>query len=98
MLQLKEDFKKKYIDGVHYMHVLRSGCWDANDAPEYIKRNEKLLKFLQEDPRNENGKIFCELYDNFAFHYRAGGNWRGEGNEFHEKLSNKLKEIILDSS
>ena len=36
-----------------------------------------------------------KLYDNLFLHYRAGGNWRGEGLELHKKLTEQLKEALI---
>ena len=47
------------------------------------------------DIRNKDGKFFCEIYDNVFLHYRAGGNWMGEGMDIHNLLTNMLKEAII---
>jgi hypothetical protein len=57
----------------------------------------ELISFIQNDPRNENGKYFCEIYDDIFLHYRAGGNWLKEGMTFHKELTNKLR-IVLTST
>jgi hypothetical protein len=73
---------------------LWSGTWDISEAPEYIKKNPILLDFLTNDPRNVNGKFFCELYDGAFLHYRAGGNWRQEGLAFHQAITKNLKHAL----
>jgi len=53
------------------------------------------MSFLKNDLRNKDGMFFSEIYDNCFFHYRAGCNWIGEGIDFHNNNSLKLKEAIL---
>jgi hypothetical protein len=60
-----------------------------------LKSNTKLLEFLENDPRNEKDKYFCELYDDCFLHYRAGGNWRREGLNIHKSLTIDLKNAII---
>ena len=79
---------------LHYIQHLSSCSWDLSEIPDNLKNDDKLVEFLLNDPRNTNGKFFCEIYDNKFLHYRAGGNWRGEGLEFHKDLSNKLYNIF----
>lgn len=81
----------------YFVDILGSGSWNEENAPDYVKQTPKLLQFLQNDPRNRNGKFFCEVYDNSVFHYRAGGNWCGEGKEFHDKLTQQLREVLISS-
>lgn len=91
---MKDWLAKQDERDLYRIKHLVSTAWDENDAPDFIRNNQKLLSFLKEDPRNLNGKIFCELYDNTFLHYRAGGNWNGEGINFHLQLSNLLKEVL----
>lgn len=78
---------------IHKIQHLISCQWDKNQYPPNL--GDELLSFLENDTRNENGKFFCEIYDNIFFHYRAGGNWRNEGKDIHNNLSNNLKSILL---
>ena len=78
------------------MKHLWSGTWNTEELPENLKNRTKLIKFLQKDIRNENGKFFCEIYDKCFLHYRAGGNWKREGKNIHNILSNLLKELLLE--
>ena len=84
-----------YTDRFFFIKHLYSCTWDASEAPDYI--SPTLLHFLTNDPRNTNGKFFCELYDNAFLHYRAGGNWRQEGLVFHQAITQKLKQALLDT-
>jgi hypothetical protein len=83
-----------YTDKIYFIKHLWSCTWDISEAPEYIKQNATLLDFLMNDPRNINGKFFCELYDGAFLHYRAGGNWRQEGIAFHQAITHKLKQAL----
>jgi ribonucleoside-diphosphate reductase alpha chain len=60
-----------------------------------------LYHYVKNDVRNviENNetKYFCEIYDDIFFHYRAGGNWRGEGTNFHINNSKKLLKIMYNN-
>ena len=80
---------------VYFIRHLWSCSWDLDELPPVLKVNEALVTFLQEDPRNVNGKFFCEIYDGIFLHYRAGGNWNGEGMTLHNALTARLKEVLL---
>ena len=84
-----------FNDKVHFMKYLKSGEWNLADMPDNLKTNERLVRFLQDDIRNMNGKFFCELYDNKFFHYRAGGNWEKRDFNLHVDLSYQLKSILI---
>lgn len=83
---------------VYFIRHLWSCSWDLDELPLALKVNEALVTFLQEDPRNVNGKFFCEIYDGIFLHYRAGGNWNGEGMTLHNALTARLKEVLLSSA
>ena len=83
-------------DKVHFIKYLKSGEWNLADMPANLKANERLVRFLQDDIRNINGKFFCELYDNKFFHYRAGGNWEKRNFKLHVELSYQLKSIFIE--
>jgi hypothetical protein len=74
--------------------------WNKNskNMPDFLNQPKyhALLDFLENDPRNSNdNKYFCEIYDNTYLHYRAGGNWREEGMQFHISMTNKLRDVLL---
>lgn len=83
-------------DDLYYIRHLWSCTWDDSEMPESIKDNMKITQFLKNDPRNKNGKYFCEMYDNIFLHYRAGGNWNNEGMDFHQRLSAELKRVLVE--
>jgi hypothetical protein len=83
------------INQIYLIRHLWSSTWNEDECPEKLKNNSKLIEFLKNDPRNENNNFFCELYDNTFLHYRAGGNWRREGMEFHKTHTKKLKDVLL---
>lgn len=81
---------------IYYIKHLWSCTWDENELPLSVAKNEKLFEFLQSDPRNVDGKFFCEVYDGCFFHYRAGGNWRTEdGMIRHNTLTRKLNDAMF---
>jgi hypothetical protein len=82
-------------DNIYYIKHLWSCSWDENEIPLNLKNNEKLFRFLKEDPRNYNGKFYCEIYDNKFLHYRGGGNWEKKDMKLHVDLSEKLRETLL---
>jgi hypothetical protein len=85
---------KYHNDGIYYIKHLWSCSWDNSEMPNHL--NQKIKDFIKTDPRNLNGKYFCEIYDNLFLHYRAGGNWRNEGIDFHKNLSTKLYETLVN--
>lgn len=87
-----------HTDNIYFIKHLWSCTWSMEELPNSIlENNKKLIDFLQKDVRNKNGKFFCEMYDNVFLHYRAGGNWNGEGMKFHHQLSQLLKECLVDN-
>jgi hypothetical protein len=81
-------------DGIYFIKHLWSLTWNDNEMPEKIK-NTDLEKFIKQDPRNQHGKYFCEIYDDIFLHYRAGGDWQRKGLNFHNDLTQYLKKSIL---
>jgi hypothetical protein len=80
---------------IYFIPHLSSTRWNMNQLPERLKSNEKLVDFLINDVRNDNGNFFCEIYDDVFLHYRAGGHWRCEGRDVHVKLTQALKNALL---
>jgi len=97
-LPLVEDIRYKNINyrlkNIYLIKHLWSLSWDKDELPDNLKSNEKLLNFLNNDPRNKNNKYFCEIYDDVFLHYRCGGNWQYNGENLHKKLSLLLKETL----
>jgi hypothetical protein len=82
-------------DNIYFIKHLSSCSWDIKELPKNLQDDQKLKKFLENDPRNTNKKYFCEIYDDVFLHYRAGGNWRKEGINFHNKLTSLLKKVLI---
>jgi hypothetical protein len=82
----------EHQDNLYYIQHLWSCCWDKTNLTKEL--SPTLIEFLEKDPRNKDSKYFCELYDDIFFHYRAGGNWRKEGLEFHNKHTALLKKVL----
>jgi len=89
---MNKDFHR---DNIYFIKHLWSCSWDINELPTNLKTYKKLISFLTNDPRNKNYKIFSEIYDNVFLHYRAGGNWMGEGINLHKELSKQLRVCLL---
>lgn len=85
-----EKYENKLSEKIFFIEHKSSGTWDETESPKCVLKNEKILNFLRNDPRNTNNKFFCEIYDDCFFHYRAGGNWNGEGLKFHNNLIKAL--------
>jgi hypothetical protein len=79
---------------MYFIPYLRSTTWNLKQLPDSLKSNKKLVDFLINDVRNENGNFFCEIYDDVFLHYRAGSNWRREGRDVHTKLTADLKNAL----
>lgn len=84
-----------HTNDIYFIQHLWSHTWDINELPTSLQSNTKLIEFIKNDPRNTNGKFFCEIYDDVILHYRAGGNWRHEGLDLHRRLTNKLKDVLM---
>jgi hypothetical protein len=82
---------------IYAIQHLWSGTWNESKLTGKLAKNTDLVEFLKSDPRNVNGKFFCELLDDKILHYRAGGNWRKEGMQFHKELTNKLSKVLINS-
>jgi hypothetical protein len=92
---MKDWLKTQDYKRIYFIPHLCSNDWDSNHLP---KEFLYLKDFFENDPRNEKGKYFCELYDNKFLHYRAGGNWMNQSYSTHVNLSNKLKTLLLTNS
>jgi len=88
-------------NGIYFIKHLWSCTWNDNEIPDCLKKNKELYHYVKNDVRNviENNETqyFCEIYDDIFFHYRAGGNWRGEGTNFHINNSKKLLKIMYNN-
>ncbi len=88
--------QSKNNNNICIIKQLCSVDWDESQIPENLKDNERLIHFIKTDPRNQNGKFYCEIYDNKFLHYRAGGNWEKRNMKLHVSLALKLRQILLD--
>jgi hypothetical protein len=86
--------KTFYTENTYFFKQLWSCTWDTSELPIRLN-NTAIIDFLTNDIRNKNGKFFCEIYDDVFLHYRAGGNWNGEGMHIHKHLTQLLKNILL---
>lgn len=81
-------------NGIYFIKHLWSLTWNDYEIPEKLK-NTKLATFFRNDPRNNSGNYFCEIYDETFLHYRAGGDWQRKGLGFHNDLTEKLKSVVM---
>ncbi len=80
---------------LYFIKHLWSMSWNESEIPENLKEQKELISFMKNDIRNKNNNFYCEIYDNIFLHYRNGGNWVGEGLNFHNNHSSNLKKILL---
>jgi hypothetical protein len=89
-------FDNYHTSNIYFMKTNRGNTWKINEIHKYLNKNKKFIEFLKEDKRNYGELIFSEFYDDIFYHYHSGGNWRGEDIEYHNYLSNRLNEVIID--
>ena len=94
--EIRHTNKVFHNDDIYYMKHLWSCSWNENEIPENLNDNTKLIHFIKTDPRNQNGKFYCEIYDNKFLHYRAGGNWEKRNMNIHVGLTLKLRDLLLN--
>ena len=94
--EIRHTNKVFHNDDIYYIKHLWSCSWNESEIPENLKNNTKLIHFIKTDPRNQNGKYYCEIYDNKFLHYRAGGNWEKRNMKLHIGLSLNLRQTLLD--
>ena len=85
-----------YVGNIYFIRHLVSCKWKIHQLPKRLQQHASLIEFLKNDVRNINDKFFCELYDDIFLHYRAGCNWRQEGMETHRRLTQALKNALLE--
>ena len=73
---------------IYIIDHLISLQWDEHSFPKTL--SSSLLRFLQDDPKNNEGKFYCELYDERFLHYRAGGNWDRLPKSVHLRRTDQL--------
>ena len=81
-------------DSIYFIKHFWSLTWNDSEMPPVFK-GSRLDQFIRDDPRNADGRYFCEIYDNTFLHYRAGGDWQRKGLGFHNELSEKLKAVLM---
>lgn len=79
---------------VYSIPHLMTGYWNKEHFPNNL--NPLLMNYLDNDPKNDaNGNYFAEVYDDYIFHYRAGGNWEGLTKELHQMRTNLLWDTLV---
>jgi hypothetical protein len=84
---------KQTADDVYMIRHFPSMQWDT--LPRAYVEYPALLDFLKGDPRNRNGKYFCEIYEETILHYRAGSDWEKRGRGIHTVLTERLTNVLL---
>jgi len=79
---------------IYFIRHLWSLTWNDIEMPDKLK-NSKIANFIRNDPRNKDGRYYCEIYDDVFLHYRGGGDWSRKGLEFHIALANDLKYTLI---
>jgi len=79
---------------VYFINHLASCDWSKSMMPAAISPN--LSSFIENDPRNVNGKFFCEIYDNKFLHYRGGSNWQNNDEQLYNDTIANLKGCLLE--
>lgn len=74
------------------MSWLNSMNWSEAQYPSHL--DPSLLPFLRNDPRNVDGKFFCEIFDGKFLHYRAGSNWERRDPALHRQQTAELCKVL----
>lgn len=76
---------------IYVINHLSSLQWNEQQLPEQYACYKD---FLSTDPRNIDGKYYCELYDGLYLHYRAGSAWMHSSAQLHANLTQKLLSVV----
>jgi hypothetical protein len=87
-----ENYEGAINKDFYFIKHLYSLSWNESKLPENIDKN--ILKLLKQDPRNQNGNFFYEIYDEKILHYRAGTNWMNQNKQVHYQNILRLVEYI----
>jgi hypothetical protein len=71
---------------------LMSCAWSLHDLPANL--DPHLADFIANDPKNERGTFFSELYDGILFHLRAGSNWGHSAGEGRDVFSARMEAFL----
>lgn len=94
--EIRRTDKKFHTETIYFIKHLCSCSWDKTELPTNLQERHNIIDFIKQDVRNKNDKFCCEIYDDVFLHYKAGGNWNGEGMELHNYLTNLLKKVLMD--
>ena len=95
MQEWLKEYSLENDNKIYYIKHLPSCTWNNCQIPENFKKNNRLIDFLNSDPRNKEKNFYCEIYDNKFLHYRAGGNCENLNMKIHVELSKQLRDVIL---
>ena len=89
-------FDKYHTSNIYFMKTNRGNSWRINEIPKNLEKKNKFIEFLKEDNRNYGELIYSEIYDDIFYHYNTDCNLRDEDLEYHNYLSKKLNDVIID--
>jgi hypothetical protein len=71
---------------------------DTEGVSDFVNLDNKMIEFINNDPRNVDGNSFSEIYQPGFLHYRAGGNWDMYGGHDRRKelLFTSMDKLIKD--
>jgi hypothetical protein len=82
------------IKHIYYIKHLWSLTWNETEFPSNL--DQKYIKILKEDPRNRNGKFYCEIYDNKFLHIRGGGRWDKGPQDLYNTMTQLSLKLLSD--
>lgn len=84
------------LEGIepNWINHLSSLQWALDELP--ISLPKEITSFMQQDDRNIDNKLYCELYRETFLHFRAGSNWNRETAEKVSYRNNKFLKAVLE--
>jgi len=72
------------------------GSWDKNEWNSTCSHlSPVLLDFIENDPRNKNGKFFSEIFDGYILHSKGVSNWQKMDKDVHTKCTDILWDTLV---
>jgi hypothetical protein len=84
------------LEGIepNWINHLSSLQWALDELP--ISLPKEITSFMQQDDRNIDNKLYCELYRETFLHFRAGSNWNRETAEKVSYRNDKFLKAVLE--
>jgi hypothetical protein len=90
---IKEMEENGHSDKLGEIEHLSSLNWTIEDFQGTLPSN--MMKFIQNDDRNIDDRIYSEIYDDAFLHFRAGSNWREESVSVVKSRNDKFLKSCL---